>query len=71
VPRPVQLWFISTIRGRLWRDLGPPDDFLHAEAFNDSIVKLPVWHTADGFDLVTRCAEVFAKVSSHSYELLA
>jgi perosamine synthetase len=46
-------------------------DFPRAEAFHDSIVKLPVWHTADGLDLATRYAKAFAKVSARSDELLA
>jgi len=48
-----------------------PGDFPRAEAFHDTIVKLPVWHTTDGQDLATRYARAFQKIAAHHHELLA
>jgi dTDP-4-amino-4,6-dideoxygalactose transaminase len=45
-------------------------DFPRAEAFHESIVKLPVWHTAEGIDLAARYGQAFQKISAHYDELL-
>lgn len=48
-----------------------PGQFPRAEAFHDSIIKLPVWHREDDQETVDAYVEAFQKVSAHHTDLIA